>query len=301
MSKSMLLPSPHRECAEILSLDRRTMWASTTKKGNFSAAAATDELTSLRFSTLPVPTSICSAAASAPPGLEARAHTKEPPSVRAAAQNRASPEPAGVDHSCFPAVVRTSTSDSRTTTTFCLFPCPARKRSSTPSEYSRCQVRSPVLPFHACTKPLSVTLNNPRLPALSSLMLPCRVARRRHCTVPSFSNMDATTPASEATKILSAASAEYASALGWPTCCTIHSYCPTSSSKSALATGTSAARRARARRMCRLASIASCGRRREVCSARALCPTNFAARARARASVRRSGGRVAARKPRSLP
>mmetsp|Transcript_70198 Transcript_70198/g.199023 ORF Transcript_70198/g.199023 Transcript_70198/m.199023 type:complete len:317 (+) Transcript_70198:1278-2228(+) len=225
-------PVPQRLWAERLSPLRSTRCPSATMKGEEARPFETASGRSVFVSTLPLETSMRTACAPAPPGAAARAQRLASSSEAAAAKKRAFWPSAleATDHSCLPPRVRASISDSRTITASCFWPAPASTRSTTASAYARCHVRSPELPFQACTAPSSETLMSARPLERRSLRPPFWVATRRHWMLPSFSSTEATTPEAEATKMRSEASAEKVSEVGLPICCSSHSYWPISSS-----------------------------------------------------------------------
>mmetsp|Transcript_9882 Transcript_9882/g.21716 ORF Transcript_9882/g.21716 Transcript_9882/m.21716 type:complete len:312 (-) Transcript_9882:184-1119(-) len=207
-------PSPQTGCACRESPARTTTWAPATMNLPLPRPLAISFGSSAFLSTLPVAASTCTVSAPAPSAAAATRQIVDSSEESEEAQKRAL-APVSVaftDHSCLPAMVRASTSLSRTTTALCFWAWPAIRRSTTPSPYSRCHVRSPVPLFQACTVPPSVTLMTLRPPERRRRMLPSLdafgEATRRHCTAPSFSATEATTPDAEATKTLPEASAE---------------------------------------------------------------------------------------------
>mmetsp|Transcript_126151 Transcript_126151/g.315324 ORF Transcript_126151/g.315324 Transcript_126151/m.315324 type:complete len:311 (-) Transcript_126151:148-1080(-) len=232
ISISLVLP-PQIGTTDTLPSARRIKCVSAAMKEPLRRPTPTTCGKSTFFNTFPLAASKWSETAPEPSALAARTQMALLSSGEVAAAQKSALALAWLgeaDHSCLPAIVRASTSPSRTMMTFCLAPESESSKSTTASEYSRCQVRSPVVLFQNWTIPLSVTLINPRLAARSMRIPPCAVATLRHCMVPSFSSTDATAPDADATKRRSDASAAYARAVGFPICCNCHSYCPTSSS-----------------------------------------------------------------------
>mmetsp|Transcript_92779 Transcript_92779/g.262008 ORF Transcript_92779/g.262008 Transcript_92779/m.262008 type:complete len:250 (-) Transcript_92779:195-944(-) len=208
-------PPSQMRYAEITSPFKKMRLESATTKELDLRAVLTMAGNSAFPETVPLSISTLTAIAPEPSAGDAIAQSVELPSTYTAAWKRTFRPTAlaDKDHSCFPEADRASTSLLCTTTALCFDAGPAKNKATTrPSEELRCHVRSPELAFHPCVRPPSVALTT-SLPRARKNRMGSSEAILRHCTEPSLSATEDTTPAAEATRTRSGASGEYPKAV----------------------------------------------------------------------------------------